>query len=559
MAADHPDRELVNFIVEGFTNGFSLGLTSKPKPRKPCDNLKGVLDNPEEAQRLVDSEIEKGHMLGQSDKQPLEEMNFSPINLVHKAGTKDEFHLIHDLSHPYDGINAVSNHIPDENAKVKYRHIDEVIDLGFKLRVKTNASCMDIRHAFRNLPLREDQLFLTGFTLNGKLYINSSLPFGASSSCFIFEKVATLVEWIVKHETKNKKLSHYLDDFPLLEKNWQETKTLTDQFIKIVQKIGLPIAENKTIRPTQFLIYLGLLLNFRDQVLAIPNEKKQDCIELIDELVVAYRNRQTVRVQSIQKLAGHLNFICQAIPVGRVFLGSLYALTALTHGEKVRPGHHRRLNKALHDDLGMFRKFLAKTNEFNRTIPFMIRQEIDASSIEFYADSAGSKNLGFGCICGTQWAQAKWSETNIFQEALPYTPKIALLELLVIVIAFDIWAPRVSVSTVILRSDNEATVHWLNSKKADIPIAKKLIRHLTYQCLSFQIYIRAVHVKGILNRKSDLLSCYRMAEFRFQFPEMDRNPQKLPSIWPQHWTHQEMFSQKENAKSQSSKKKQKKN
>ena len=301
-------------------------------------------------------------------------MIFSPINLVHKAGTKDECRLIHDLSQPYNGVNAVNDHILDENAKVKYRHIDKVIDLGLKLRVKTNASCMDIRHVFRNLALREDQLFLTGFTLNGKFYINSSLPFGASSSCFIFEKVATLVEWIVKHKTKNKNLSHYLDDFPLLGKNWQETKILTDQFIKIVRKISLPIAENKTIGPTQFLIYLSLLLNFRDQVLAIPNEKKQNCIELIDELGVAYRNRQTVRIQSIQKLADHLNFICQAIPAGRVFLGSLYTLTALTHGKKVRPGHHRRLNKELHDDLGMFRKFLTETDEFNRTIPFMIRR-----------------------------------------------------------------------------------------------------------------------------------------------------------------------------------------
>ena len=201
-------------------------------------------------------------MLGPFDIQPFDEMIFSPINLVPKVGTKDKLRLIHDLSHPYDSINAVNDHIPDENSKVKYRHIDEVIDLGLKLAIKTNASCVDIQHAFCNLPLREDQLFLTSFTLNGKFYINSSLPFGVSSSCFIFEKVATLVEWIVVHETKNKNLSHYLDDFPLLGKNWEETKTLTYQFIKILQKIGLPITENKTIGLTQFLIYLGLLLNF---------------------------------------------------------------------------------------------------------------------------------------------------------------------------------------------------------------------------------------------------------------------------------------------------------
>ena len=50
-------------------------------------------------------------------------------------------------------------------------------------------------------------------------------------------------------------------------------------------------------------------------------------------------------------------------------------------------------------------------------------------------------------MCRMQWTQAKWSETNIFQEALPFTPNIALLKLLAIVIAFDIWAPKVSAST----------------------------------------------------------------------------------------------------------------
>ena len=47
----------------------------------------------------------------------------------------------------------------------------------------------------------------------------------------------------------------------------------------------MPVAENKTISPTQFLIYFGLLLNFKNQVLAIPIEKRDKCTKLIDENV----------------------------------------------------------------------------------------------------------------------------------------------------------------------------------------------------------------------------------------------------------------------------------
>ena len=98
--------------------------------------------------------------------------------------------------------------------------------------------------------------------------------------------------------------------------------------------------EEKTIGPTQFLIYVGLLLNFLDQVLSIPDDKRKACLKLLDSLITAYRPRKTVRVQELQKIAGHLNFICQAIPVGSTFLVSIYVLLAPIKNEFVRPGHH---------------------------------------------------------------------------------------------------------------------------------------------------------------------------------------------------------------------------
>ena len=278
-------------------------------------------------------------MLGPFDEPPIPGMIFSPINLVPKAGSKDEYRLIHDLVFPYDGINGVNNHIPECNSKVKYRHFDEVIDIAMKLGIGTHGGRVDIH--FWNLPLREDQLFLMGFTLHGKIYINCTLPFGAASSCLIFEKVATLIQWIATNETKKDSISHYLDNFPLLGESLQETQDFMDEFTAILNKINLPVAENKTIGQTPFLIYLGLLLNSRDQVLVIPQPKIDKCTVLINNLLLAYRSRVTALVHDIQELAGQLNFICQAVPAGRHFLSSFYALAAPIKNEKVRPTHHR--------------------------------------------------------------------------------------------------------------------------------------------------------------------------------------------------------------------------
>ena len=55
--------------------------------------------------------------------------------------------------------------------------------MGIEIGVSMTAAPMDAAFAFRNQPMRRDQLHFLGFTLKGKYYINSSLPFGAVPSC----------------------------------------------------------------------------------------------------------------------------------------------------------------------------------------------------------------------------------------------------------------------------------------------------------------------------------------------------------------------------------------
>ena len=83
---------------------------------------------------------------------------------------------------------------------------------------------MDIVHAFRNLMIQVQDIQFLAFMLNGKIYLNISLPFGAALSCCIFEKVAILLQWIVTNKTGRDTISHYLDDFPLLGASWEDTQ-----------------------------------------------------------------------------------------------------------------------------------------------------------------------------------------------------------------------------------------------------------------------------------------------------------------------------------------------
>ena len=180
---------------------------------------------------------------------------------------------------------------------------------------------------FHHQSMHHSQLFLLGFTFQGKYYINSSLPFGAASSCTIFEKVASALQWIVTNETTRMLILHFLDDFPLLGTSSDDMSLFITQFYRIMEQIGMPVVKEKTLGPTDLLEYLGLILNFVSQCLGIPEKKRVKCLTLVQTVITAHKEKKRLMVKVIQQTAGSLNFICQALPAGRPFLASLYRLT----------------------------------------------------------------------------------------------------------------------------------------------------------------------------------------------------------------------------------------
>ena len=94
--------------------------------------------------------------------------------------------------------------------------------------------------------MSEIELSILAFTLKGKIYINACLPFGAGSSCYIFEKVAGVLQWVITNKTGCSWLSHFLDDFPLLHKTCLSLQEFMNTFYRIMEDVRMPIAVEKT-------------------------------------------------------------------------------------------------------------------------------------------------------------------------------------------------------------------------------------------------------------------------------------------------------------------------
>ena len=184
-------------------------------------------------------------------------------------------------------------------------------------------------------------------------------------------------------------------------------------------------------------------------------------------MVEKYHAREKVTVCQVQKLVGHQNIICQALPANCPFLVSLYRLTAAlgTSHKLVKVGHQRRLNKETVNDLKMFWCFLSSTAHYiEHTVPFLVRRAVFADSLQLFADSSFE---GFGCCFQNSWVQGFWSKTTVFNQDI--IPNIAILELFAIVVALELWAEHVAGKCIMLRSDSTAMVGWLSRKQALIP------------------------------------------------------------------------------------------
>ena len=73
-------------------------------------------------------------------------------------------------------------------------------------------SKIDIKHAFRLLPVHPSQWNLLGIFWLGYYFIDTVLPFGLRSSPAIFNCFADLVCWILQSQY-NLFIMHYSDDF----------------------------------------------------------------------------------------------------------------------------------------------------------------------------------------------------------------------------------------------------------------------------------------------------------------------------------------------------------
>ena len=351
---------------------------------------------------------------------------------------------------------------------------------------------VDIRNAYRVVPVHPEDRWLMGMTWQKNLYIDTALPFGLRLAPQIFTALADAIEWIAR---KNgvQFVIHYLDDFLLIgAPDSQQCSESMTALLRTLNHPGVPVAWDKLEGPTPRLTFLGFELDSITWEICLPREKLKE----LQDLVKGWLDRSSCKRRELESLVGRLAHASWVIKPGKTFMRRLFELLARTR----RAHHHVRLNSSFRSDIRWWSIFMDSWNGVS-----MMSEEVALGQIEIWTDASGSYGCGAIAPESHQWIQLQWSSHN-HGGINPRGQSILWKELVPIVIACTVWAKYWRGRQVTVHCDNMGTVAVVNAGYSREHNIMHLLRCLFFVRATYQFSLYATHIAGAQNCWADALS-----------------------------------------------------
>ena len=226
--------------------------------------------HPEAVSKYLEEEIAKGRIIGPLNARSLPEVHVSPFGVIPKGST-GKWRLIVNLSAP-EG-RSVNDGIQEKWCSLSYISVDDAARTILEKGRGALMAKVDIKSAFRIVPVHPEDRWLLGMRWEGKLYIDTVLPFGLRSAPKLFNTLADAMEWVVRQEGVDT-VFHYLDDFLIIG---SPASPDCDAQLAILcaafERHGIPIAPEKLEGPSSCLTFLGIELDTMAMEMRLPQAK----------------------------------------------------------------------------------------------------------------------------------------------------------------------------------------------------------------------------------------------------------------------------------------------
>ena len=193
----YPNQPLTRFSLQGLREGFHIGFNSHflPNLKSSRKNLEGAIQHPAVVDKYLEEKVALGRVAGPFRKSDLTRIQISRFGVIPKSHQKDKWRLIIDLSHPKG--NSVNDGIPKPLCGLSYITIDDAINGILRSGPNTLLAKIDIKSAFRLLPVHPADRHLLAIEWKNSIFIDACLPFGLRSAPKLFNILADLLSYSV--------------------------------------------------------------------------------------------------------------------------------------------------------------------------------------------------------------------------------------------------------------------------------------------------------------------------------------------------------------------------
>ena len=522
LLASHPNAQLTDFFIKGILQGFRIGFKQPLKSLVSAKrNLNCALQHPDTVEEYLTDEIAHGRVAGPFQKEVTPAAHISRFGVIPKHHQPNKWRLIIDLSHPVNC--SVNGGIPKELCSLTYITVDSAIQHIQRVGQGTLLAKIDIKSAFRLLPVHPADRHLLTMSWNHHTYIDTCLPFGLRSAPKLFNVLADLLSWILA-QRQISPILHYLDDFltlgppesPICAHNLDTIK-------EVCSFLGIPLALEKVEGPTACLTFLGITLDTQRMEARLPDEK----LQRIRTMVAAWLSRKKASKREILSLVGLLQHATKVVKPGRTFVARMYSEAARLKSLS----HFTRLTKDFHSDLRWWHLFISTWNGVS-----FLECSHQAPPADYRITTDASGSWGCGAVFETQWFQLAWPTEWTRMD-------IMAKELAPIVLSCAVWGPLIFGKRLEFRCDNNSLVEAINKGSSKQLMVMHLLRCLWFLSAFFEVKLTASHIPGVANTAADMLSRNRATEFLISHPQMSQVPTPVPTplqklVFPQRcdWT-----------------------
>ena len=445
------------------------------------------------------------HRIALAPQNRVSQVHISAFGVIPKPNKPGKWRLIVDLSAP-EGF-SVNDGIQKDLCSLTYTSVEDVVQCIIQLGRGAMLTKIDIKQAYRNIPVHPQDRILLGMKWGDNIYVDKVLPFGLRSAPIIFSAVADALQWIIQSKGV-KHLYHYLDDFITLgNPGSQECASNLHRIKQCCQETGVPLQEEKIEGPATSLTFLGIELDTQALEIRLPEDK----LRRLQEETLQWKGKRAGKKRSLLSLIGILSHACKAVHQGCSFIRRLItASTSVCHLEG-----YVCLNAAAQSDIHWWYQFATAWNGKS------MLTEVKRNNPDAVITTDASGNWGCGGYCERNWFQVQWPQNTADLH-------ITVKELIPIVLALGLWGSKWVGKTIQLRCDNAAAVAIVNSGDSRDAEAMHLRRCMAFIAAKFDINFFASHIRGADNKLADELSRNKVTDFMSDYPQAHPWPTPIP-------------------------------